>query len=447
MLENGWIGHLHAGAPLAAGRSYRHLAPPFAGLRQPGGRADRAGAAGSGRGRLPGARADGGDTPTGRRCWTRGTRGHRIVPGKPALGGGLPATYVEADGEADTLEIDLVDAPSGVDGDAVRHDLRGPAGRRALHADPNGGHRAPSRVRCAMSATLDLPDAAWTMVQLSGTWARERSVVERALVPGRQWHRQPARRLRRRAQPVPGAPPRDHHRGRPARPGARPGLLRQLPGRGGRGLVRDRAPARSASTPKLRLAPGARARPSPRRRPSSPGPTTAWGVSAMPSTACSASASPAARGATRTARSSSTTGRAPTSTSTTTAWSTMARAAKRLGIELFVLDDGWFGARNDDHRGLGDWTVNRAKLPEGLDGLAREVTRPRHAVRPVDRARDGQRRQRPVPGAPGLGDRRPRPQADREPPAAGARPGAAGGGRPPRGRHRRRSWPAPPSTT
>ncbi len=48
-------------------------------------------------------------------------------------------------------------------------------------------------------------------------------------------------------------------------------------------------------------------------------------------------------------------------------------AAAPLGIELFVLDDGWFGKRDDDRSGLGDWTVNRRKLPSGIDGLADRV--------------------------------------------------------------------------
>ncbi|MEA4944558.1 MAG: alpha-galactosidase [Propionicimonas sp.] len=52
----------------------------------------------------------------------------------------------------------------------------------------------------------------------------------------------------------------------------------------------------------------------------------------------------------------------------------MARSGKKLGAELFVLDDGWFGRREDDHAGLGDYWVNRRKLPHGLDGLAREIT-------------------------------------------------------------------------
>lgn len=51
----------------------------------------------------------------------------------------------------------------------------------------------------------------------------------------------------------------------------------------------------------------------------------------------------------------------------------IARKAKEAGAELFVLDDGWFGERNDDHRGLGDWFENRSKLPEGIKGLAEKI--------------------------------------------------------------------------
>ena len=51
----------------------------------------------------------------------------------------------------------------------------------------------------------------------------------------------------------------------------------------------------------------------------------------------------------------------------------LARRAKRLGCELFVLDDGWFGARNTDSAGLGDYTVNRKKLPRGLEGLGKRI--------------------------------------------------------------------------
>ena len=51
----------------------------------------------------------------------------------------------------------------------------------------------------------------------------------------------------------------------------------------------------------------------------------------------------------------------------------IAETAAKAGIELFVLDDGWFGKRNDDHRGLGDWYVNTEKLPHGLSGLSDKI--------------------------------------------------------------------------
>jgi alpha-galactosidase len=51
----------------------------------------------------------------------------------------------------------------------------------------------------------------------------------------------------------------------------------------------------------------------------------------------------------------------------------IARKAATAGIELLVLDDGWFGKRNDTYSGLGDWSPNAEKLPHGLDGLAKEV--------------------------------------------------------------------------
>lgn len=52
----------------------------------------------------------------------------------------------------------------------------------------------------------------------------------------------------------------------------------------------------------------------------------------------------------------------------------IATAAKKLGIELFVLDDGWFGNRDDDTTSLGDWYVDRKKLPNGIEGLAKKIT-------------------------------------------------------------------------
>lgn len=51
----------------------------------------------------------------------------------------------------------------------------------------------------------------------------------------------------------------------------------------------------------------------------------------------------------------------------------VAKAAKEDGIELFVLDDGWFGRRDDDTQGLGGWFTNTDKLPNGISGLADKI--------------------------------------------------------------------------
>ncbi|WP_319633411.1 alpha-galactosidase [Paenibacillus psychroresistens] len=52
----------------------------------------------------------------------------------------------------------------------------------------------------------------------------------------------------------------------------------------------------------------------------------------------------------------------------------LAQSAARLGVELFVVDDGWFGQRHSDKAGLGDWYVNPEKFPNGLQELITEVT-------------------------------------------------------------------------
>lgn len=52
----------------------------------------------------------------------------------------------------------------------------------------------------------------------------------------------------------------------------------------------------------------------------------------------------------------------------------LARRAKDLGAELFVLDDGWFGERNSDRAGLGDYNVNLKKLPGGVEALSGKIT-------------------------------------------------------------------------
>ncbi|WP_338595899.1 alpha-galactosidase [Clostridium baratii] len=51
----------------------------------------------------------------------------------------------------------------------------------------------------------------------------------------------------------------------------------------------------------------------------------------------------------------------------------LAKKAKEIGAELFVVDDGWFGERHGIDNGLGDWYVNKEKFPNGLEPLIKEV--------------------------------------------------------------------------
>jgi alpha-galactosidase len=51
----------------------------------------------------------------------------------------------------------------------------------------------------------------------------------------------------------------------------------------------------------------------------------------------------------------------------------LAEKAASIGVQRFVIDDGWFGARNSDHAGLGDWFVNKQKFPNGLKPLIDKV--------------------------------------------------------------------------
>ena len=51
----------------------------------------------------------------------------------------------------------------------------------------------------------------------------------------------------------------------------------------------------------------------------------------------------------------------------------IAKATRDIGAEMFVLDDGWFGKRDDDSSSLGDWFVNKNKFPNGLKGLSNGI--------------------------------------------------------------------------
>jgi alpha-galactosidase len=369
--ENGALGLLHLGAPLATGRSYRHLVPrPF------GGFANRLGdpvalecpTPGSGDYRGPALVVE---QPDGSTVLELAYRGHRILAGKPPLEG-LPATYAEEDDEAETLEVDLGDARSGLLVTLSYTIFRDVAAVARSARIRNAGAE-PLRLTTAMSLALDLPDAGWDLVHLAGAWARERHVQARRLVPGRQSissnrgsssaAHNPFVALRR--------PATTEDRGEAlgvalvysgnflAEVEVEPyGTARLRIGINPETFAWALEPSAEFATPEAIIV------------------HTTAGLGAMSDAFHRLFRERLARGPWRDRP-------RPILVNN---WEgtyfdfdeerlvAIATVARDLGIELFVLDDGWFGARDDDTTSLGDWVVDRRKLPGGIDGLARRIT-------------------------------------------------------------------------
>ncbi len=370
VLENGWLGHLHAGAPLASGGSLHHLGPSaFTGYDNRVGEpvALEVPVPGVGDFRVPALVVEAADGST---ALDLRYAGHRIELGKPDLPG-LPSTYVEDPSEAETLEIDLLDEQTG-----LRATLRltlfadRPVIARSMTLANDGP--APLAVRCAMSAALDLPDADWRLVTLSGTWARERHVQDRLLVPGRQ-----------SVSSLRGASGLEHN---PFLALRREPTTESAGEAWGLGLVYSgnflaEAEVDPLLTTRLRIGIHPEAfswRLAPGGSFTTPEAILAWsgdGIGALSSAFHDLYRERLVRGPWR--------DRARPVVLNN--WEgtyfdfdrdrlvAMAGKAKALGVELFVLDDGWFGRRDDDTTSLGDWVVDRRKLPHGLDGLAREI--------------------------------------------------------------------------
>jgi alpha-galactosidase len=297
---------------------------------------------------------------------------HRITAGKPRLDG-LPATYAESAGEATTLEIELRDQASGLGvflsyTAFTQHD----AVARSVRFVNKG--RAPMRLACAYSASVDFPHARFELLHLSGDWARERELFRRPLAPGLQ-----SIESRR------GASGLEHN----------PFIALLAPGAGEEhgdvyafslvysgsfaaqvevGQYRTARvsmgindfdfewllePGQSFQTPELVMV------------------YSGNGLGAMSRSYHRLYRSRLCRGPFRDQP-------RPVLINNWEATyfdfdvaklETIAAAGSELGIELFVLDDGWFGKRDSDNSSLGDWVVDQRKLPDGLADLAGRVNR------------------------------------------------------------------------
>ncbi|MFZ0216123.1 MAG: alpha-galactosidase [Candidatus Dormiibacterota bacterium] len=370
VFENGALGHLHFGAPLAVGRPYAHLGPlPFTGFSN---RLDapipfELPTPGSGDFRVPGLVVELADGST---VLDLRYAGHHIVPGKPPLAG-LPATYVEDPGEASTLEVRLLDEPFGLEVElsfTVFRDL--PVIARHTRLRNRGS--APVRVQCAMSAVLDLPDAIWEAVQLGGTWGREFHLTERSLVPGRQ-----------AISSVRGASGHEHNpflllRRPPTTEESGEAIGLSLVYSGNFLLETDVGPfattrARIGINPEgfaWTLAPGDEL-----TTPEAVLAHTRQGLGDLSDTYHRLYRERLARGVWRDRQRPIVLNNweATYFDFTEQRLLELATAARELGVELFMLDDGWFGRRDDDTTSLGDWFVDERKLPGGLGRLGNRI--------------------------------------------------------------------------
>lgn len=296
---------------------------------------------------------------------------HRIYPGKPGLDG-LPATYVEQDEEAWTLELELVDEIAGLTV-TLLYTIFADSGALARSARlGNTGARRLKLLR-ALSASVDVrPSEELDVLHLHGAWARERSVDRRPLQHGIT-----AIESRRGAS---------SHMENPFM-----ALLASSAGEHqgdvyGVNLVYSGSFAAQAEVEQygtVRLSIGV--------NPFDFGWLLMPGESFQTPEAVMVYSPDGLGGMSRIYhrlyRTRLCRGRfrdeprpilinnweATYFNFDAEAIERIAREGSELGIELFVLDDGWFGKRSDDKSSLGDWFVNRSKLPEGMDGLAQRV--------------------------------------------------------------------------
>ena len=295
---------------------------------------------------------------------------HEILPGKPKLCG-LPATYTEKDEEAQTLIITLEDPACGVCLELL-YTLFSSEGIIARSARIINQGDAPVQVTRAMSLCLDLPDSEYEWIQFSGSWARERYPVMRRLetgttqiesIRGNSSHQQNPFVILKR-------PNTDEAAGEaigvsfvysgnfrisaqvdPYR------VTRIMAGINPTWFSWKLDPGDSFQTPEAVMV------------------YTDQGLNRLSQIYHRLYRERLMRGLWKEKE-------RPILINN---WEAtyfdfneekllkIAAKAKECGVELFVLDDGWFGARRDDHAGLGDWVAAKELLPGGISGLSEKV--------------------------------------------------------------------------
>lgn len=295
---------------------------------------------------------------------------HEIVAGKPKLQG-LPATYVEKDAEADTLLVTLRDEKTGVelvlsytifrDFDAIARNAR----------FVNRGNETVALTR-AMSLAIDLPDADYDFVQFSGWWGRERQKNATHLRPG--------------IQSIGSLRGQSGHVHNPFFILKRPQADEQQGGAIGFSLVYSGnflAQAEVDTFDVTRVTMGIHPQEfcwqlAPEDSFQTPEAVMVWsdhGLNGMSQNYHKLYRTRLARGVWRD----------KVRPILINNWEAtyfdfdeeklvrIAKTAYDVGVELFVLDDGWFSTRCGETSGLGDWWPNTDRLPNGITGLAARI--------------------------------------------------------------------------
>ena len=295
---------------------------------------------------------------------------HQMVDGKPALEG-LPATYTEAQTEAKTLILTLRDAVTKVEVQLFYTIFTDwPVIARSSKVINQG--RETCYLESLASLSLDLPDADYDWLQLSGAWARERHIKERPLQQGIQSiestrgisspHHNPFVALKRSettefSGPVLGAALVYSGNFLIQAEVDTYDVTRLQLGINPFGFEWKLAAGQSFTSPEALLVYSER------------------GLNGMSQVFHQLFRRRLARGYWRErAR--------PVLINN---WEAtyfdfsenqlldLAEKAQEVEVELFVLDDGWFGQRTNDRAGLGDWFVNPERLPQGLGSLAERI--------------------------------------------------------------------------
>ena len=295
---------------------------------------------------------------------------YEIIDGKPKLSG-LPATYTESEGEAQTLRIFLKDALTGAKL-ALLYTIFDEYSAIARSAYIENAGEKNLHVLNMMSLSLDLPDKDYEWMQLSGAWSRERYIKNRTLEQGitaidsmrgnSSHEHNPFLALKRHNT--------DENAGeaigislvysgnfRMQAEVDTHNVTRITAGINPEGFDWKLEPGESFQTPEAVLV------------------YSENGLNGMSQTFQKLYAKRLARGYWRDKARPilNNNWEATYFDFTEDRLVEIAGKAKECGVELFVLDDGWFGARRNDRAGLGDWVANEELLPNGIKGLSERI--------------------------------------------------------------------------